>query len=353
MTIKKYELREVQDILPLQAEWARLEKGPDMTVFQTHEWHRLLLREWHGWRLHALYSRVILYMAYENDAPVMLFPAIIYKFSTKTKWFGQPKGVYLLGQGSYSDYMSVIFDRFSPAAFEAIEAEIRRDFPGYPIVLSSLRPDNPLAGYLTRRQVKKEECDVSLTIPRQESAEQYTMSLDRKIRENLRRSLKRMEKDEITYELSVTGPIRDQALLSRLVDLHVRRILIKNTKHEGLLHVASSHIRKLYRKHRDLHNNIVAMSMSENPASVVIVIRLNGQPVGYEYGLRDGGAVRMLQTCFDDGYRKYSPGFRALYDFVLRCYEDESIREIDLLRGDEHYKYELGGQEIKLYEFTL
>lgn len=359
MTIKKYELREVQDILPLQAEWARLEKGPDMTVFQTHEWHRLLLREWHGWRLHALYSRIIIYIAYENDQPVMIFPAIIYKFSTKTKWFGQPKGVYLMGQGSYSDYMNVIFSSFSPKAFEAIIEEIRRDFPGFPICISSIRQDAQLTAYLKSKNTPCKDFTVSLTVKKLPTAEEYEASLSKKTRANLRKALNKMEADEMDYKIEVMGPVKDKALLDEMVQIHVKRILIKNSKDEGLLHILSSYVRKWYRKHRDLKNNIVAMSINENDASVVILIKMKHKDekefhlAGYQYGLKEEHAIRLLQTCFDGKYYKYSPVFRGVYDFILKCYEDESLREIDFLRGDEEFKYRLGGQEIALYEFNL
>ena len=359
MKVKKYELRQEQDLLLLKETWEKLEKGKEMTTFQTYEWHRLLLKELHGWKLHALYSRVMIYVACDQDQPVMIFPAIVYKFSTKTKWFGQPKGVYLMGQGSYSDYMNVIFETFSSEAFEAIRSEIRNDFPGYPICIASIREDAQLAAYLKDQQVPCKDFTVSLTVRKMASVEEYEASLSKKTRSNLRKALNKMEADQMDFKIEVMEPVKDKRLLDEMVQMHVKRILIKNTKDEGVLHILSSYVRKWYRKHRDLHNNIVAMSMNENDVSVVILMKMKRKDepeyhlAGYQYGLREEHAVRLLQTCFDGTYYRYSPVFRGVYDYILTCYDDPSLQEIDFLRGDEEFKYRLGGQEIALYEFTL
>ncbi len=359
MKVQKYELHQEQDLLPLKETWEKMEKGKEMTTFQTYQWHRLLLKEWYGWKLHALYSRIIIYVACEQELPVMIFPAIIYKFSTKTKWFGQPKGVYLMGQGSYSDYMNVIFESFSSEAFEAIRNEIRNDFPGFPICISSVREDAELTSYLKGQGVPCRDFTVSLTVKKLATVEEYEASLTKKTRSNLRKALNKMEADQMDYKIEVMGRVKDQKLLDEMVQIHVKRILIKNSKDEGMLHILSSYVRKWYRKHRDLHNNIVAMSMNEYDSSVVILIKMKRQDepeyhlAGYQYGLREEHAIRLLQTCFDGAYYRYSPVFRGVYDFILTCYDDPSLEEIDFLRGDEEFKYRLGGQEIALYEFML
>lgn len=353
MTIEKYEIKTEQDFSKLKNVWNQLETGENMTLFQGFEWNRLLVKEWIGWKLHRMYSRVFVYIALNGSSAVMLMPVIVYKFSTRTKWFGNPKGVYLLGQSSYSDYMDAVYTQFDAKAFEKIRDEIQSDFKGFRICLTSVREDSPLAVYLMKKGVDCQEFTVTVSVKRKASVEEYQDSLDRKIRENLRRSLNRMERDNIVYRLEILGPIQDQALLNELVQIHVKRILVKNTKDAGILHILSSYVRKSYRKYRDIHNNIIAMSMKENKKSMVILFRMNGEIAGYEYCVRDGNVIRMLQTCFDDKFKFYSPGFRGIYDYILQCYEDPTIQEFDFTRGNEGYKRQLGGEEKKLYEFAL
>lgn len=353
VSICKYAIKNEYDLDRLKDVWTPLEAGEEMTAFQTLEWNRLLIKEWEGWQLHALYSEVYVYAAFEGREPVMLFPAIVYTMTTKTKWFGSKKGVYLLGQGSYSDYMTPIYRSFSAEAFEAICAAIRREFPSYSICLDSVRADSQLAAYLIEQGTEHKVSTISVSVKKRESIEDYRASLSAKTRANLRQAERRMAKDNMDYSVEFCGRVKDPALLKEMVDIHVKRMLTKNTKHGDLIHVMSSYVRKAYRQYRDYHNNIIAMSMQENEASVLVLIRLNGQLAGYDYGLREAGAVRLLQTCFDETYKFYSPLFKGIYDFIVKCYETETIREIDLTRGDEDYKFKLGGEGLELYEFSL
>lgn len=354
MDIIKHEIHDVRDILLLRKDWEKLEKGRDMTTFQTFEWHRLLIQEWYGWKLHALYSRVRVYIAYENDQPVMIFPAIIYRFSTRTKWFGQYRGIYLLGQGSYSDYMNVIYDSFSDQAFQTIVLEIQKDFPAFPILLTSMRGDWESASGMTRIGIEKQESDVAVAVHRKESAEVYTGSLSKNTKQNLRTAMNRINRDGLRYELTVTGRLTDRQVLDTLQAIHIKRMKIKNQNHEDIVHAVSSWIRRSVRSYREKHHNIVMMSMQENENSCLIMIRLNDEIAGYLYGLREEQAIRIIHNCFDERFKFYSPLFRGAYDFILSIYEkDADVREIDFTRGDEAYKYKLGGEEIKLYDFRI
>ena len=244
MQITKYEIKSEKDLVPLTEIWKNLEKGEEMTAFQDFLWQQLLTREWLGWKLHALYSRVVIYVAMDGKNPVMIFPAIIYTISMKTRWFGEKKGVYLMGQGTYADYMNVIFSRFSPAAFEAIIAEIKKDFPGYRIILSSIRHDASLTKYLNGKNTPRKDFEVSLTVRRMESPEAYQASLSKNTRAHLRKDLNKMERDNIDYRIEVMGAVKDEKFLKEMVDLHVQRILIKNTKTKGILHILSAEVKK-------------------------------------------------------------------------------------------------------------
>ena len=351
--IIKHEIKTIDDIDKLKDTWKALEKGKDMTIFQGNIWHRLLTKEWLGWKLHSIYSKVVIYIAFQNEKPSMIFPAIIYKINTKNRWFGNHIGVYLMGQGSYSDYMNVIYDTFSSTVFEAIIDEIRKDYPGKKISLTSVRPDTALASYLKEKGTHCENGELALYINRKESMEAYQKSLTSKHRNNLNRALRRMEKDGITYTSEIIGMISDPALLEKLVQIHVKRLTIKNTNNSNPLSAVGSFIKRTYRRHRDLHNNIVAMSMCENPASNIMLFRFNGEIIGYQYAMKDRNTMRLLQTAFDDNTRHYSPGFRGIFDYIIKSYETDEIQQIDFLRGSEPYKYELGCVDLQLLNYTL
>ena len=93
--------------------------------------------------------------------------------------------------------------------------------------------------------------------------------------------------------------------------------------------------------------------MQYMPNSCLIVVYLNSKVTGYLYGLRDGTIIRIMQNCFDEKYKFYSPMFRGTYDFILSCYETCDVTAIDFTRGNEEYKYKLGGIETKLYTYII
>ena len=77
--------------------------------------------------------------------------------------------------------------------------------------------------------------------------------------------------------------------------------------------------------------------------------------VGYLYGLMDNRAIRVMQNCFQDGICFYSPLFRGTYDFLIKQIQNESknVMQIDFTRGDEPYKYKLGGIEMQLHNYII
>ena len=89
--------------------------------------------------------------------------------------------------------------------------------------------------------------------------------------------------------------------------------------------------------------------------SIFVIVKLNDVTVGYLYGLMDNRAIRVMQNCFKMEYAFYSPLFRGTYDFLIKQIQNESknVMQIDFTRGDEPYKYKLGGVEMQLHNYII
>ena len=89
--------------------------------------------------------------------------------------------------------------------------------------------------------------------------------------------------------------------------------------------------------------------------SIFVIVKLNDVTVGYLYGLMDNRAIRVMQNCFKMEYAFYSPLFRGTYDFLIKQIQNESknVMQIDFTRGDEPYKYKLGGGEMQLHNYVI
>lgn len=353
MEIIKIRIKNEDDLASIEKDWRNLSAGDEMTVFQSYEWNRLLVKEWRGQKAHLISSKCMIYAAKENENIVMILPVVIQLFSTRTKWFGREKGIYILGNGSYSDYLNLIYLHFNPDAFEKLYENIKTDYPGDSLYITDVREDTSFSRYLLEKGLSPEKEKISVAVRRKESLDDYNLLLSRQTKQNLRTSLNRMNRDEIAYRYEVLGKITNNELIDRLIDIHTSRLISKlsgNAEKDGK---SFSAIRKWVLKYKE-KKNIIRYSMSELDNSCLVAVYLNDIIAGYLYGLRDRQSIRIMQNCFDETYRFYSPLFRAAYDFIIdKQYENEIIPEIDFTRGTEDYKYRLGGEETKLYHFVL
>lgn len=349
VSVKAIEINDSLDLEKLCDTWKKIEKSEDMTIFQSYNWNCLLFEEEKKKRLSNFYTKIVVVVVEANDETVGILPLIIQKHGNKTKWFGRNKGLYILGNGSWSDYLNVVYsDSFKIEYFKALIDYLKENYKGYTFYITDVREHTKFADYLSSSDASPSESEVAVQVEKMESKEEYEKSLSKHTRQNLRTAKNRMDKAEIKYEVKVLGMIDDDDLIQKLIEVHVARMAEKNMVTTDLIHKISSHIRIRYRKKQEHRNNVVAESMKRMEESCLVIVYLNDDIAGYLYGLRDGSVIRIMQNCVLDEYKFYSPLFRGAYDFILDQYSDESIRVVDFTRGDEQYKYNLGGVEIKL-----
>ena len=353
MDIKNELIRNEGQMQKYSAAWQNLERGADMTVYQSFSWHCLLAKELLNQNLLSLGAEIFIYSAVSNGAIKIIFPIIVQKFSNKTRWFGRKKGIYFLGHNSWSDYNNMIYDQASDADFRMVINQIRNDFFGFRFVLTDILPNTKFAAFLKRNGATLYKFTSSVSVKSPISEDLYSVALSKHTRQNLRTCLNRMSKDGIRYSIAVSGIVLDDALLSELLNVHVERIAVKNTHDQDLFHMVSSFIRRRIKCYTELHNNIIWNSMKTMNNSVFVISYLNGEVAGYLYGLKDRNVVRIMQNCIREKYSFYSPMFRGAYDYIVSTANDPSIESVDFTRGNEPYKFQLGGSETLLENYRF
>jgi len=342
-----------EDFDKVETLWKRLQNGKDMTVFQSIEWNKLLFDEWNRYRYNKLFSYVEIYVVI-CERYKMIVPLLVQERTTNVRgWIGRREGLYLLGQGSYSDYLNFIYSELSEEVISFFLQFIKKKYSRLVLYLYDMRENTTLCNYLISHYVNISE-DVAISIKVVQKPEKFNEMISKHTRQNLRTALNRMNKDDMQYRWEQYGIINDEEMLNNLLLIHIKRMKTKNSSNKNLLYKLSAFIRTRLIIYREKHNNIVRNSMVTLENSCTVVVRLKGIIVGYIYGLIDkDGVIRIMQNCVDENYRFYSPMFRGIYDFILDCSIKDEIREIDFTRGDEEYKYKLGGVETKLYNFEL
>lgn len=352
MTVEKKYINQIQDFDELKGVWLELEKGQDMTAYQSFSWNRLLVQEQFNTFMSKFFSTIIVYVVKDRSKVKVILPLIVQKRSNKTKWFGRKKGVYILGHESYSDYLNAIYENIDKESFETLLDRLKKDLEHYIFNFTDLIEGTLFEKYVEQTSITKQESTVSVAVSKVESAENYTQNLSKHVRQNLRTALNRMSKDNIKYEYKVIwGKVDDIDTLDKLRELHIERMSQKNNVDTDLIHRISSAVRIHYRRKKELKNNIVYESMKVMENSVFVIVYLNGQISGYLYGLQEQHTIRIMQNCFRSEYKFYSPMFKGAYDFLLDCYQNDAIQRIDFTRGNESYKYQLAGEETILKQY--
>ena len=71
--------------------------------------------------------------------------------------------------------------------------------------------------------------------------------------------------------------------------------------------------------------------------------------------MRDSDAVRVMHNCIKEEYNFYSPMFKGAYDFICEEINNKryNVAQVDFTRGNESYKFQLGGKELPLNSYFV
>ena len=350
MRCEEHKITSVKDFETLKCAWKELETGRDMTAFQSYEWNRLLILEFFSFSYNRRFSEVRCYVVYEEQTAVAILPVIIQKCNAKILWWGRKKGTYILGEGSWSDYLNFIYKEPNVQAWELILKNLSR-----PLFINYLRSNTALCQFLGERG---DSCGQhpSVFVPLSSDVAEYTASLSKSVRQNIRTAANRMNKAGLVYELRIEDGKLDASLANELIRMHYDRAKIKNQKkHKKNLHWVSRNLRNSYKEYQNRQYNIIYHSMTENESGMAVIVYLNGALAGYMYGMRDSDAVRIMHNCVKEEYNFYSPMFKGAYDFICDEINNKrhNVTQIDFTRGNEGYKLQLGGEELILNHYAV
>ena len=97
-----------ENISNIMMEWHFLERGEEMTYFQTYEWYEMLIK--FTPRCKAIDS-VYALVRDVNGVPMMIAPLWIVKYDYR---YVNKCGVYFIGRKDCTDYLNFIYKEFIP-----------------------------------------------------------------------------------------------------------------------------------------------------------------------------------------------------------------------------------------------
>lgn len=342
------------ELLELKDAWRVLENNSGMTVFQSFDWFCLLFKEWNNSVIRHLTGGVYIYFVKQDNVLKVICPIIVQRRSTKTRLFGIEKGIYLQSLPGYTDYNNLIYDKFDDDCVSMLINRIKKDFEGLRFYFNHVRSDSDLCIYFTKKKLDPYQTKVYVCVKNNGSIDAYEAALSKHTRQNLRTAKNRMVRDGYDFRFEVIdGIVEDKSLLRKLRNMHIKRYAEKNYDNKlSIIDNFKNIVKIILNTKRELFNNIVFHCMMTMGSGFLILFFLNDEIAGYMYGLRDTKAIRIMQNCVIDQFKFYSPSFRGAYDFILSEFNTGNS-DIDFTRGNEQYKYMLGGVESDLFSYVL
>ena len=258
------------------------------------------------------------------------------------------------GASYHADYATLLAHPADmPAAAEALVAELAVD-PGHPepwaiVDLRRLRGADPatdiLASAFGRREVaerwtlnieREDVCPV-IRLPEGGDFEAYLETLGKKERHEIRRKVRRAETKGEVELVESTDPLAD---LDAFIDLHQakwgERGLFPDTVGGAQ---GRTFVRRLFETFGAATSGPDAVA--DHPTVHLGFLTVDGRRIAAEIHFETAGSLLYYNAGVDPSAKALSPGVVQLERLVRRAIERGKCR-VDLLRGDEPYKYEWG-----------
>lgn len=327
----------------LEKAWHDMEAcHPQLSPFTYYDYMKHIFRQVKMCSL--TYSPRIVCIESEQEGIVMIAPIKKERISGKVKMLGDIQGSghadFLFKNGLSVEEQEVCIKLFIASA-------------GRKYKLKRILETSPIYTFFTNHASsvcpEKTSC-VSLRFP--EDVDAHVKTLSSSVRQNLRTAYNRMRRNSVEYDLKVWLPgnrIKDDAW-NDITKLYMKRLFTKyKTKKFGnYVYQAYKTLLYKYGKH-DTH------SLRSSANAFHAALYSQGVLMAFMSGYADhcGSRVLIPRLAINNDFRHYSPGYVLLNDTMHYLCAHTDIREIDLSRGTERYKTDLGGKLYFTYSFTF
>jgi CelD/BcsL family acetyltransferase involved in cellulose biosynthesis len=309
-----------ENLLSLRARL--LEKSPLQNPFLTPLWSYLWLRHFgRGLEVKTLLSRS------SKGDPIGLG---VFLDSGER---GGKKGLTLLGSMDVWDYRDLILPAGKEEAlgvfarlggegpWEALEF---RGISGFSPTLRYLPDHLRACGFQVTQKIQ--EVSVYLNLPR--AWDDFLAQMDSRDRHELRRKMHRLER-ESSFEIREEQEGNPGERMDAFFDLHRKS---RRDRAEFMTPEMEGYFRE------------IALRFREKGWLSLPFIRVGGKDAAVYFSFRYQGAEYVYDSGYDPEYARLSPGIVLAVDRIRRAME-RGTTIFHFLRGQEDYKYHLGGKE--------
>lgn len=317
----------------VRAAWMDLEKGKDMSYFQSYNWYMSIL----PYQLKDNWLHENLFVVVEkNGLPALIAPLTIVKHN----WLHyNQKGVYLMGRNGWSDYLNFIYRDFDGEAVEALFSDIKEKFGINDWFFEQLKESSALCSYIIDRKTVlgdfKKVC-VALELP--ESEDEYLACLSKSVRQNIRTARNRLAKDGKVLRFVLDDKDIDK---QKLEALRAGRLGKKNYE-PNIIKRCKSWMKELLKFHYPDYLPFYV----DKESHVMVAYEGAEAKAFFNYGLdKPRQNIVLMAVGTDESFARYSPGMLLMLEFIKEQISLKEMNVVDFTRGNEFYKYALGGKD--------
>ena len=191
-TVRKYI---PENLHLLKNDWQILEKGKDMSFFQTYDWYESINTSI------PKKGEVVFLQICRNGKTVLIAPLWILN---RTYLFVNKRGVYFWGKDGYSDYLNFVYSDFDGGALETVFQYLRIEYGSTHYYLEFLQENLEVVSFLENYVPHIAKISFSYAaIHLPDNIEDYTSRLSKHTKQNLRTAHNRMIKDGVSFESSI------------------------------------------------------------------------------------------------------------------------------------------------------
>lgn len=291
----------------------------------------------------TLFQKNYFFVYYEHEQPIMVMPL-----------FEKKNRVYLFGENiSGAGNLDFVYTpSVRDEQFFAALAELKKQLPGRELRLYKINERSKLYYFLKKNDavltreysMQMEEDRICIKVVFPDSFEDYFKNLGRNTKSNMHKAYNKVVKTEADMRLQVIhGPLEDKELLSALMKIYTKRDLERKHKSYNVF---------AYMKHR--HFSALTWAMEHLESHYTFCLFLKGQPAAFMTGfLTNFKEIVFPIVAMNSEFSKYAPGKLMICESIKYLQRDCIIRGLDLSRGDERYKLEMGGTSHFNYRFFL
>ena len=315
----------LSDFDRLEQPWQQIFEGSERKLlFSSPSWSRL----W--WEHFGAGSELYLASVVDHDETIGIAPLRLHENKVK-----------FIGSDDVCDFLDfVVKEGWERPFFDAVlDHLIRHNLTS--LELSALLPDSATFVFLPEQAringlaTSTEQIDVTVELQLPGDLATYLSNLKGKQRHEILRKERRLnEEGEISFSVNCEAT-------SEKVDLFLRFFRESREDKERFL---SDEIEAYFR-------DLIALAARQGMLRLG-TLEINNVPVAITLCFDYQNDVYLYNSSYDPNYRWLSVGILSKYFCIKHCIESGKQR-FDFLKGDEKYKFHLGGREVPLYRCVI